>query len=125
MLKGGIPLVNALDVAARSVGNRHYAEALSTISRDVREGQPLSASLSARGLFPPVAIKMVEVGESTGALQEMLNSLADFFDEEIETVLARFMSMIEPLLLVVMGIVIAGLLLALYMPLLQLGAIAS
>ena len=125
LLKGGIPLVNALDVAARSVGNRHYAEALSTISRDVREGQPLSASLSARGLFPPVAIKMVEVGESTGALQEMLNSLADFFDEEIETVLARFMSMIEPLLLVVMGIVIAGLLLALYMPLLQLGAIAS
>ena len=125
LLRGGIPLVNALDVAARSVGNRHVATALSSISREVREGQSLSASMSAQGLFPPVAVKMVEVGESTGALQDMLASLADFFDEEIETVLARFMAMIEPLLLVIMGIIIAGLLLALYMPLLQLGAIGS
>ena len=68
---------------------------------------------------------MVEVGESTGALQEMLNSVADFFDEEIETILSRFMTLIEPLLLVVMGIVIAGLLLALYLPLLQMGAIVQ
>ena len=125
LLRGGIPLVNALDVAARSVGNRHVATALSSISREVREGQSLSASMSTQGLFPPVAVKMVEVGESTGALQDMLASLADFFDEEIETVLARFMAMIEPLLLVIMGIIIAGLLLALYMPLLQLGAIGS
>ena len=125
LLRGGIPLVNALDVAARSVGNRHVATALSSISREVREGQSLSASMSAQGLFPPVAVKMVEVGESTGALQDMLASLADFFDEEIETVLARFMAMIEPLLLVIMGVIIAGLLLALYMPLLQLGAIGS
>ena len=125
LLKGGIPLVSALDVAARSVGNRHVATALSSISREVREGQSLSASMSAQGLFPPVAVKMVEVGESTGALQDMLASLADFFDEEIETLLARFMAMIEPLLLVIMAIIIAGLLLALYMPLLQLGSIAS
>ena len=69
------------------------------------------------GAFPDVAIKMVEVGESTGALQEMLNSLADFYDEEIDTNLGRFITMVEPLLLVVMGIIIAGLLLSLYMPL--------
>ncbi len=125
LLKGGLPLVNALDVAARSVGNRYFATALSTVSREVREGQSLSASMSGRDLFPPVAIKMIKVGESTGSMQEMLANVADFFDEEIETVLARFMTIIEPLLLVVMGIIIAGLLLALYMPLLQLGAIAS
>ena len=81
--------------------------------------------MSARGIFPPIAVKMVEVGESTGALQDMLVSVADFFDEEIDTALTRFMTMVEPLLLVVMGIVIAGLLLALYMPLLQLGSIMS
>ena len=81
--------------------------------------------MSARGIFPPVAVKMVEVGESTGALQDMLVSVAEFFDEEIDTALTRFMTMVEPLLLVVMGIVIAGLLLALYMPLLQLGSIMS
>ena len=125
LLGGGIPLVTALDVASRSVGNRHFSRQLDTIAQEVREGQALSTSMSARGLFPPVAVKMVEVGESTGALQEMLNSIADFFDEEIDTALSRFMTMIEPILLVVMGIVIAGLLLALYMPLLQLGAIVQ
>ena len=125
LLRGGIPLVSALDVSARSIGNQYVSQQLATVSREVREGQALSTSLSSRGIFPPVAIKMVEVGESTGALDEMLSSVADFFDEEIETTLARFMTMVEPLLLIVMGIVIAGLLLALYMPLLQLGALVS
>ena len=125
LLGGGIPLVNALDVAARSVGNRYVSRHLATIAEAVREGASLSTSMHKCGLFPPVAVKMVEVGESTGALQDMLNAVADFFDEEIETTLARFMTLIEPLLLVIMGIVIAALLLALYWPLLQLGAIAS
>jgi type IV pilus assembly protein PilC len=125
LLGGGIPLVNALDVTVRSVGNRYVSRNLEAIAREVREGKALSTSMHARGIFPPVAVKMVEVGESTGALQDMLNAVADFFDEEIETTLGRFMTLIEPLLLVIMGIVIAGLLLALYWPLLQLGAIAS
>ena len=123
LLDGGIPLVQALEVTARSVGNRRIGQHLTAVARDVREGQPLGASMAARGSFPPVAIKMVEVGESTGALGEMLAAVADFFDEELETTLSRFLTLVEPLLLVVMGIVIAGLLLALYMPLLQLGAI--
>ena len=123
LLRGGIPLVTALDVAAKSIGNRYFSKQLGTVSREVREGQSLSTTLSARGIFPRVAVKMVEVGESTGALQEMLTSVADFFDEEIETALSRFMTVVEPLLLVIMGIVIAGLLLALYMPLIQLGSI--
>ncbi len=125
LLSGGIPLVSALDVAARSVGNRYVSRHLSTIAGEVREGGSLSMSMRDCGLFPPVAVKMIEVGESTGALQDMLNAVADFFDEEIETTLGRFMTLIEPLLLVIMGIVIAALLLALYWPLLQLGAIAS
>jgi len=125
LLRGGIPLVSALDVAARSIGNKYFTQQLGTVSREVREGQALSATLSRRGIFPPVAVKMIEVGESTGALEEMLTSIADFFDEEIETALSRFMTVIEPLLLVIMGIVIAGLLLALYMPLIQLGSIMA
>jgi type IV pilus assembly protein PilC len=76
------------------------------------------------GAFSDVAIKMVEVGESTGALQEMLNSLADFYDEEIDTSLARFITLVEPILLVIMGIVIAGLLLSLYMPLFNMGGLS-
>ena len=123
LLGGGIPLVQALDVTAGAVGNRHVARQLEGVANEVRAGQPLAASMDKGGAFPSVAVEMVEVGESTGALAEMLNAVADFFDEEIETTLARFLTLVEPLLLVVMGIVIAGLLLALYMPLLQLGTI--
>jgi len=120
LLGGGIPLVNAIDVAARSIQNQHMASQLTVAAQQVREGRSLAATLQESGSFPDVAIKMVEVGESTGALQEMLNSLADFYDEEIETNLGRFVTLIEPTLLVIMGIVIAGLLLSLYMPLFQM-----
>jgi type IV pilus assembly protein PilC len=122
LLGGGIPLVNAIDVAARSIQNKYMASELTSAAQQVREGRALSGALNDSGAFPDVAIKMVEVGEQTGALQEMLNSLADFYDEEIETNLGRFITIIEPALLVIMGIVIAGLLLSLYMPLFQLSS---
>ena len=76
-------------------------------------------------LFPDVAVKMTEVGEATGALQEMLNSLSEFYDEEIETKMDRFVTLVEPVLLITMGVVIAALLLALYMPLFQLTSVVS
>jgi type IV pilus assembly protein PilC len=125
LLGGGIPLTTALDVASRALGNRFFADQLSLVGQRVREGESLASSMAARGVFPGVAIKMVEVGESTGALQEMLTSVADFFDEEIDTQLSRFVTIIEPALLVIMGVVIAALLIALYMPLLQLGSVLS
>ncbi len=120
LLGGGIPLVNAIDVASRSIGNQYMAHELQAAAQQVREGRALSTAMNDSGAFPDVAIKMVEVGESTGALQEMLNSLSDFYDEEIETNLGRFVTLVEPALLVIMGLVIAGLLLALYMPLFNL-----
>ena len=122
LLGGGIPLVNAIEVAARSIKNRYIARELQVAGQKVREGRALAAAMNDSGAFSDVAIKMVEVGESTGALQEMLNSLADFYDEEIETNLGRFITLVEPILLVVMGLVIAGLLLALYMPLFNISA---
>ena len=125
LLGGGIPLVNAIDVSARAIQNQYIASELQTAAQQVREGRSLAAALNESGAFPDVAIKMIEVGEQTGALQEMLNSLADFYDEEIETNLGRFVTIVEPALLVIMGIVIAGLLLALYMPLFQLSSALS
>ncbi len=125
LLGGGIPLVNALEVTSRSLSNQHMAAQLTTAAQQVREGRSLAATLQDSGSFPDVAIKMVEVGESTGALQEMLNSLADFYDEEIDTNLGRFVTIIEPALLVIMGIVIAGLLLSLYLPLFNLSSALS
>src|SRR5450759_28201 len=125
LLGGGIPVVHALEVAARSLGNQHMAGQLVMAAQQVREGRSLAATLQESGSFPDVAIKMVEVGESTGALQEMLNSLADFYDEEIDTNLGRFVTVIEPVLLVIMGIVIAGLFTSLYLPLFNLSSALS
>ncbi len=125
LLGGGLPLVNALDIAAKSVGNQYMASQLDIVNTRVREGQSFAAALEARHIFPEVAVKMAEVGESTGALQEMLNTVADFYDEEIATTMERFVTLVEPSLLVFMGIVIAGLLLALYMPLFQLSSVLT
>jgi type IV pilus assembly protein PilC len=122
LLGGGIPLVNALEVSARSLSNQYMASEFQTAAQQVREGRALALAMQDSGAFPDVAIKMVEVGESTGALQEMLNSLADFYDEEIETNLGRFVTLVEPILLVIMGIIIASLLLALYLPLFNLSS---
>ncbi|MGH9372898.1 MAG: type II secretion system F family protein [Vicinamibacterales bacterium] len=124
LLGGGIPLVNAIEVAARSIKNRYIARELQVAGQQVREGRALSMAMNDSGAFADVAVKMVEVGESTGALQEMLNSLADFYDEEIDTNLGRFITLVEPILLVIMGLVIAGLLLALYMPLFNMGGLS-
>jgi type IV pilus assembly protein PilC len=125
LLGGGIPLVNALEIAGRSMSNRYLASELVDVTRRVREGQGFAAGLRERGLFADVAVKMVEVGESTGALQEMLNSLAEFYDEEIETEVQRFITLIEPVILVVMGAVIALVVLALYMPLFELSSVVQ
>jgi len=123
LLGGGLPLVNALEIAARSVGNQFIARELDVVGARVREGASFASALEARHVFPDVSVKMAEVGESTGALQEMLNTVADFYDEEIATTMERFVTLVEPVLLVIMGIVIAGLLLALYMPLFQLSSV--
>ena len=125
LLGGGLPLVNALDIAAKSVSNRYMAKHLEVVSQRVREGESFAAALDARKAFPDVAVKMAEVGESTGALQDMLNTVADFYDEEITANMERFVTLIEPTLLVIMGIVIASLLLAMYMPLFQLSSVLS
>jgi type IV pilus assembly protein PilC len=125
LLGGGIPLVQALDISARSLSNRYMATELAATQQRVQEGQSFAVAMGERGVFPDVAVKMVEVGESTGALQEMLNSLADFYDEEIDTEVDRFIKLIEPALLVLMGLVIAAVVLALYMPLFELGSLAS
>jgi type IV pilus assembly protein PilC len=125
LLSGGIPLVNALDVAAKSVSNLAIADGLSVLARHVREGSSLGAALTKQNIFPHVAVEMVEVGESTGALADMLNSVADFYDEENATTLTRFSNLVQPLLLVIMGVVIAFLLMSLYMPLFNLSSLRA
>jgi type IV pilus assembly protein PilC len=117
LLAGGIPLVNAIDVAAGAIGNRLVSNKLSNVSQRVKEGDPLWSSLQQTGLMTHMAIEMVKVGEETGSLEEMLKNISDFYDEEIETNLSNVLSIIEPVMLIVMGLVIAVILLAMYYPL--------
>ncbi len=119
LVAGGIPLVTSLDLSARAVGNVHFEAELLKVTTKVREGQTLWGSLDATGLINDLAIEMIKVGESTGALEEMLNNASDFTDEEIDYRLTQVVAIIEPLMLVCMAFVVGGMLLAIYLPLLR------
>jgi type IV pilus assembly protein PilC len=120
LLVGGIPLVHAMETAADSLGTPLLKRAVEGAGKMVREGQPLSGSLKASKLFPPLAIDMIEVGESTGALPAMLNSVAEFFEEDVNTRMTASLSLIEPAIMIVMGGFVAFVLIALYLPIFSL-----
>jgi type IV pilus assembly protein PilC len=122
LLTGGLPLVPSLETAARSIDSRQIASAVYKSVETVREGKGLSVSLQATKVFPELAIEMIEVGESTGALPQMLNSVAEFFEEDVQTNLTAAMSLIEPLILIMMGLVVTTILIALYLPIFSLSA---
>ena len=119
LLTGGLPLINALEVAAGSMGNRAMALAVSSATPQVREGKSLTTALESTGMIEALPLEMVKVGEQTGALADMLNTIAEFYDEEIETRLQVALSLMEPVILVVMAVVVAGMLLAFYLPMFQ------
>ena len=122
LLTGGLPLVPSLETAARSIDSRQVANAVFRSVETVREGKGLSRSLEQTKAFPELAIEMIEVGESTGALPQMLNSVAEFFEEDVQTNLTAAMSLIEPLILIIMGLVVVTILIALYLPIFSLSA---
>jgi type IV pilus assembly protein PilC len=120
LLIGGIPLVQALETSGRSLGTVLLKKTLERAAVLVREGKSLSASLTTTGIFPPLAIDMMEVGESTGALPQMLSSVAEFYEEDVSTRMSALLSLIEPLIMIFMGIFVAFVLVALYLPIFSL-----
>jgi type IV pilus assembly protein PilC len=120
LLTGGIPLVQAMETAADSLGAPLLQRAVENAGKGVREGQPLSGSLKASKIFPPLAIDMIEVGESTGALPAMLSSVAEFFEEDVNMRMTATLSLIEPAIMIVMGSFVAFVLIALYLPIFSL-----
>ncbi len=120
LLLGGIPLVQALETAYTSMESRLLRRALEQARQLVKEGQPLSGALSQAKLFPPLAIDMIEVGESTGALPAMLNSVAEFYEEDVTTQMTATLSLIEPAIMIFMGGFVAFVLVALYLPIFSL-----
>jgi type IV pilus assembly protein PilC len=119
LLSGGLPLVNAMDVSANSIGNRALAASVKNAVPLVREGQSLTTALESTTMLDNLALEMVKVGEQTGALADMLTAVADFYDEELDTRLATVMALVEPIMLVVMAVVVGGMVMAFYVPLFQ------
>ncbi|MEN6601135.1 MAG: type II secretion system F family protein, partial [Bryobacteraceae bacterium] len=120
LLAGGIPLVQGLDTAGESLGTPLLTRALAHVTKLVREGQPLSSSLKSTRLFPPLSTDMIEVGDSTGALPAMLNSVAEFYEEDVNTRMTAALSLIEPAIMIFMGIFVAFVLISLYLPIFSL-----
>jgi type IV pilus assembly protein PilC len=119
LLQGGLPLLNALEVAGNSIGNRAMASAVSGAAHQIREGRSLTMALESTGMIDGLTLEMVKVGEQTGALGEMLSSVADFYDEEMETSMAKVLTLVEPVLLVFMAFIVAAMLLAFYLPMFE------
>lgn len=122
LLSGGLPLVPSLETASHSINSFKISSNVEHASKRVREGRALSFSLEETQFFPDLAIEMVEVGESTGALPAMLNSVAEFYEEDVQNSLTTAMQLIEPVILIFMGITVAFVLLSLYLPIFSLGA---
>ena len=121
LLTGGLPLVPSLETASRSISSRRVSKSVQTSLVTVREGKSLAESLARTGVFPGLATEMITVGEQTGALPQMLNSVADFFEEDVSTALTASLALIEPAILIVMGTVVVFILISLYLPIFSLG----
>jgi type IV pilus assembly protein PilC len=121
LLQGGLPLVPAMETAGASMSSRRMLNSILEASRRVREGQGLAKSLEEQKMFPDMAVEMIEVGESTGALPAMLNSVAEFYEEDVQTALGAAMALIEPIILIIMAVFVGGVLVSLYLPIFTLG----
>jgi len=121
LLQGGLPLVPALETSGSSMSSRRILKGVMRAGVRVREGQGLASSLEEQKIFPELSLEMIEVGESTSKLPEMLNSVAEFYEEDVQTALGAAMALIEPLILVIMAVFVGGVLISLYLPIFTLG----
>src|SRR5271166_4789671 len=121
LLQGGLPLVPSMETAGSSMSSRGIRKGIMQASERVREGQGLASSLEEQNIFPDLAVEMLEVGESTGALPAMLNSVAEFYEEDVQTALGASMALIEPLILIIMAVFVGVVMISLYLPIFSLG----
>jgi type IV pilus assembly protein PilC len=122
LLQGGMPLVPSLETAGASMSSRRILNGIKDAAVRVKEGRSLARSLEDQKMFPDLSVEMIEVGESTGALAAMLNSVAEFYEEDVQTALGAAMALIEPVILIVMAVFVGGVLISLYLPIFTLGS---
>ena len=120
LIASGVPILSGLEITARTAGNKVIAEAIMTARTSIREGETVSAPLKASGVFPPMVVQMISVGEQTGALDEMLTKIAVFYEAEVDTAVDTLTSIIEPVMIVIMGGIVGGMVSAMYLPMFKL-----
>ncbi len=125
LVKSGVPILEALDTTAKTAGNKVIEEAIMNARQSIKEGERISGPLKTSGVFPPMVIQMITVGEETGALDTMLTKVADFYDQEVDVAIGGLTSMIEPIIIVVMGVVIGAIVIAMFMPMFELGSVVT
>ena len=125
LIKSGVAILEALDITARTSGNLVIEEAILKARSSIKEGENITQPLRDSGIFPPMVVQMVSVGEETGSLDDMLMRSADFYDDEVNVAVAGLMSMIEPLIMAFLGVVIGGIVIAMFMPMMSMGEIAG
>lgn len=125
LLRSGVPILEVLQIVGDTSGNSVITNALRGVSTDVEKGEQLTSALSRQTIFPPMMLRMVSAGESTGKIDTMLEKMADFWDEEIEATLSALTSLLEPLLIVVLGIIVGGIVIAMFLPIFKLNDVVS
>jgi type IV pilus assembly protein PilC len=120
LVSSGVPILEGLRITARTAGNRVVERAVLDTRASVTAGKTLAEPLKASTVFPPMVVQMISVGEQTGALDAMLNKIADFYDDEVDTAVSALTALLEPLMIVFLGVVIGGLVIAMYLPIFRL-----
>jgi type IV pilus assembly protein PilC len=120
LVASGVPIIDALDITARTAGNKIVENAVLATITSIKEGQTIAEPLSKQAVFPPMVVQMIEVGESAGALDTMLNKIADFYDEEVDNAVEALTSLLEPMLMVFLGVVVGFMLIAMYLPIFKM-----
>ena len=125
LIASGVPILTGLEITARTAGNRIISEAIMTARSSIREGETVSAPLKTSGVFPPMVVQMISVGEQTGALDEMLTKIATFYESEVDTAVDTMTSIIEPVMIVLMGGMVGGMVVAMYLPMFKLISVVA
>lgn len=126
MISSGVPIMDGLDIVAKTAGNKIVEEAIYKVRQAISEGKTMAEPLGESGVFPPMVVQMISVGEATGAMDAMLNKIADFYDEEVDDAVGNLTAMMEPLLMLFLGTTVGGLVVAMYLPIFKLaGAVGG
>ena len=120
LISSGVPILDGLEITAKTSGNAIIEDAIMVTRKSIERGETISAPLKETGVFPPMVVQMIGVGEATGALDTMLGKIADFYEEEVDTAVAGLLTLLEPVMIAVLGMVVGGIVIAMYMPIFDL-----